>query len=147
MIVISFLRKHWLFTITVLPIVCVTLYLATLKVFFDYEIGTNWNMGHRQLERALAAKNPDYCSRIIVIGLAPGPARYDIMNGCYAGYANETGDVSMCMNVIAPGLCVSAIAEKRNDPDLCEQAWAPERRITYDRRGSCFGYFAKRERD
>ena len=101
-------------------------------------------MGQKQLERALKANNPDYCRRIIVTSLMPGPARYDIVNGCYAGYATATGDVSLCMDVIAPGLCVSAMAEKRDDPELCKRAIDPRRPET-DRRGSCFGYFAKKE--
>ena len=143
------LRRHWLTTIVLVPVTLFILlqtHWAILRTFYGYEIGTSPRMADRQLQRALDTNNPDFCGRIIVTTLAPGLARYDIVNGCYAGYATATGDISLCMDVAAPGLCVSAIAEKRNDPDLCEHAVDPRRSGT-DRRGDCFGYFAAKEMD
>ena len=121
-------------------------YWFVLRTFYGYEIGTDFGMAQRQLERALETHNPDYCNRIIVTSLMPGPARYDLVNGCYDGYATETGDVSLCMGVLDPGGCVMGIAKDRNDSSLCEKAIDPRRPET-DRRGSCFGYFAGKEKD
>lgn len=144
-----FLRRHWLATIILFPFTCFFLlqgYWFVLRTFYDYEVGTDFGMAERQLERALETHNPDYCRRIIVTSLMPGPARYDLVNGCYDGYASKTGDVSLCMGVLDPGGCVEAIAKDRNDASLCEQAINPRRSDT-DRRGSCFGYFAGQKRD
>lgn len=117
-----------------------------LVVIFQYEIGSAEGMASRQLEKALEARNPQLCKRVIIMDIMMGPARYDIINGCYTGYASKTGDISLCMGVLSPGGCVERIAEDRNDASLCEKAIDP-RRLYTDRRGSCFGYFAGKEKD
>jgi len=113
-----------------------------------YEVGHDPENVERLLARAVAEKNPTICKKLIVPPqIFGGPARYDLVNGCYEGYAMETGDMSICQSLISPGLCVMAIAGRKNNPELCEQAYAPTRNNPDDHRGSCFGYFAERERD
>ena len=113
-----------------------------------YEVGHDPENVERLLARAVAEKNPTICKKLIVPPqIFGGHARYDLVNGCYEGYAMETGDRTICQSLISPGLCVMAIAGRKNNPELCEQAYAPTRNNPDDHRGSCFGYFAERERE
>ena len=57
------------------------------------------------------------------------------------------GLVNCCTQVIDAGGCVTRIAKKLNNPDLCEKAYIPERNAWGEDRGSCFGYFAGKEKD
>lgn len=135
-----------LFGLPGLFLIGMLLYWCILLFVFDYELSSSEGAVERLATRAIAERDVSICNRIIHPAIMMGPARYEFVNGCKNRYALETGDVSVCMNTMGPEYCVTRIAQDRNDPDLCAQAIDPRRQGT-DGRGSCFGYFAGKEKD
>lgn len=122
------------------------LYWGSLLFFFGYELTSSEGAMERLVEQAVAARDPSICNRFIHPQIMMGPARYEFVNGCEYEYAAATGDISVCMGTMGPDSCVQRIAQERNQPELCAQAIDPRRQGT-DGRGTCFGYFAGKERD
>jgi len=135
-----------LFGLPGLLLVGTFLYWGILLLFFGYELTTSEGAVERLAEKAIAERNPAICNKVIHPQIMMGPARYEFVNGCKYEYAFVTGDTSICMNTMSPDNCVMRIAQDRNSPELCAMAIDPRRQGT-DGRGSCFGYFAGREKD
>src|SRR3989344_9240132 len=125
-------------------------YIGVLQ-FIGYHVVTNTvdpeSAKQAALKDALEKKDAEICKKIVVPFYYMGPAEYDLVNGCYMGYIYETNDISLCGEVISSAGCVTAIAERTNNPDLCKKAYFPEYTMFQENRGTCFGYFAKRERE
>lgn len=136
----------FLFGLPGLILIIMLLYWGMLLLFFGYELSTSEGAVERLAAQAVAEGDPSVCNKIIHPQIMMGPARYEFVNGCKYEYAFATGDISTCMNTMSPDNCVTRVAKDRNDPELCAQAIDPRRQGT-DGRGSCFGYFAGKERD
>ena len=132
--------------IVLLPITYIAYYEA-LNLLGYYVTTSAGEKTKVALEEAIRRKDVTICQKIIVPFGSMGPAGGDLVNGCYMGYIHETNDISLCGEVISSAGCVTAIAERTNNPDLCKKAYFPEYTMFQENRGTCFGYFAKRERD
>lgn len=125
-------------------------YIGVLQ-FVGYHVVTSTvdpeNAKQAALKEALEKKDVEICKNIVVPFFYMGPAEYDLVNGCYMGYIHETNDISLCREVISSASCVTAIAVRTNNPELCVKAYFPEFTMYEENRGTCFGYFAGKERD
>lgn len=122
-------------------------YYGSLDVLGYYVTATAGEKTEAALEEAIQKRDVTACRKIVVPFGSMGPAGGDLVNGCYMGYIFETNDITLCREVISSASCVTGIAKRTNDPDLCEKAYFPEYTMFQENRGECFGYFAGKEKD
>jgi len=123
------------------------LYYGALDVLGYYVTATAGGETEAALHEAVQKRDVTICRKIIVPFGSMGPAEYDLVNGCYMGYIYETNDIALCREVISSASCVTDIAMRTNDANLCEKAYFPEYTMFQENRGECFGYFAGKEKD
>lgn len=143
----KFQRSIVIFLGVTAALVCYPVYITALDLLGYYVVNTDpQGTKYEALAAAIAKKDPEECFKIVVPFYYMGSPEYDLVNGCWLGYIEETNDVEMCARAISAASCVWAIAERTYNPDLCEQAYFTKGNKG-DRRGSCFGYFAAKEKD
>ena len=136
-------RKHRWILIIILIVLFPAVVYAWLYVQ-GYSIRPAQELAAVQAKKAIAAGDITLCTRVLPYPELMGRGTYDIINGCFNEYIRQTGEIQYCKMTLGAGSCVTRFAKERNDPQLCENAYFEGKQ---DDRGSCFGYFAERERD
>ena len=136
-------RKHRWILIIILIVLFPAVFYAWLHVQ-GYSIGPAQELAEVQAKKAIAAGDISLCTRVLPYPELMGRGTYDIINGCFNEYIRQTGEIQYCKMTLGAGSCVTRFAKERNDPQFCESAYFEGKQ---DDRGSCFGYFAGKEKD